>query len=57
MSKIVSASGSRVMRQARSVLWSASISPAVLIDGQSVGAVMATVVIVFRPPRWSAHPL
>lgn len=48
--------GSRVMRQARSVLRSASISPAVLIDAQPVGAVIATLVIpAFAPPS-GRHP-
>jgi hypothetical protein len=46
------------MRQARSVLQSASISPAVLIDAQPVGAVIATVIIpAFAPSEWSPYPL
>jgi hypothetical protein len=46
------------MRQARSVLRSASINPAVLMDAQSVGAVMATVVISrSAPSQWSACPI
>src|SRR6266545_3578604 len=57
-SKIDWASGSRAMRQARSVLQSASISPAVLIDAQPVGAVIATVIIpAFAPSEWSPYPL
>ncbi len=57
-SKIAWASGSRAMRQARSVLQSASISPAVLIDAQPVGAVIATVIIpAFAPSEWSPYPL